>query len=134
MLNKSIWDNIRDYCNNINERNYCTVVALHTVTGQPIQKCFDYMSICGRAKSRGVRSRDIADILNKSKSYRFIQKEFSPTITLKKFAETYNNGTYYVVVSGYALAVIDGVIFDFIEKPLRRVKRAFRVYENNKTV
>lgn len=82
MLNKSVWDSCRNYASGIRESNYCTVVALSTVTNQPIQKCFDYMAICGRNKGRGVRSRDIANILNKSKNYRFIQKEFSPKITL----------------------------------------------------
>ena len=51
-------------------------------------------------------------------------------ITISEFIKRYPRGRYLVIVSGHALAVVDGVMYDhpcFAKSFLRRVTTAFKV-------
>lgn len=48
-------------------------------------------------------------------------------ITINQFIERHPKGRYWVFVSGHALAIIDGVLYDHSYKLKRRVILAFKV-------
>jgi hypothetical protein len=47
--------------------------------------------------------------------------------TLNQFAKRYPTGTYYVLLSGHAVAVIDGVVYDYEHRGKRKIVRAWQI-------
>lgn len=128
-LNKTFHSQVDTYLDSIREDKCCTVIALAIVTGEPLDKCFKFMSLCGREDRKGMSSKKLEVAFLKSKKYKFIHRKFEKPKTIKQFVKDHSVGTYYVCVRGHAFAIIDGVVFDHTDKPLRRIKEAWRVYK-----
>ena len=74
--------------------------------------------------------KQIERALSSTSKFFFKKGEYSSSnrITLKKFTEKHPEGKYYILVRGHALSVIDGVVYDYIDKPRRQVTGAWRCY------
>lgn len=130
-LNTTFHEQSKDFVKSIREDNCCTVKALAVVTGEPLDKCFEFMRLNGRITRRGMTTHQIKEALSKSKKYTFVYRNFEKPITINQFCKQYPVGSYYVCVRGHAFSIIDGVVYDFIDKPLRRIRNAWRVYVKN---
>ena len=69
----------------------------------------------------------LAESLKKTK-YKIGPYSKTNRITLKNFLDKHSEGRFYVCVRGHALAVVDGVIYDYREGLRRQVTWAMRVY------
>lgn len=90
-----------------------------------------YLKQFGYDESRGgIKLPNLEKALQGVKHYTVVEGPYSRknTIRLDEFARKHKKGTYYVVVSGHALCVQDGVIIDHSYKPGRKVIRAWRIY------
>lgn len=128
ICDSKFWNDCVPYLKNINEDNCCTVIALAIVTGEPLDSCFRYMSLFGRVPRKGMYIEETKFALSKSKKYKFIFREFEKPMTIKSFCKEHPKGKYYVRVSGHILAIIDSVVYDHSDRPLRRITHAWRVY------
>ncbi len=111
------------------ERNDCTVRAFAIVLNTSYEMAHKHMSLrCGRTPGRGVVSRRVLQPSLKKTKHRVGPYSKDNRITLKKFCETHPDGRYYVCVARHAIAVVDGVVYDFKDAPRRFVTWALRVY------
>lgn len=126
-VNKDFHIKIQPYIESIQEEKFCTVIALALVTSKPLDKCFEYMKKCGRQHRRGMTTSEVIDALRRSREFNFEWTEFESPLTLNQFTQKFAKGEYHVLVSGHALAVINGVVYDHTIKPRRRVLGYFKV-------
>lgn len=112
------------------ERNACTVVALHSVTGNSFDSCFEYMKLFGRKHRKGMLREDWGKALESMASFKVKQGEYSKNnrITVKQFIDKHPEGKYYVASRGHAYAIIDGVLWDHSTMLRRQITCAYRVY------
>ncbi len=109
--------------------NNCSVVALHVVTGKPYKECYDFMKTFRKSKSKRVSLKGVEDSLTRQKgvSVKMLEYSTSNKISIKKFVESYPEGTYYCQSHGHAFAIVDGVLFDHSDKPRRMIFKAMQV-------
>lgn len=111
------------------ETNDCTVKAFSVVFNTTYEKAHAHLkNYCGRQHRRGLRSIDVLPPSLKKTKYKVGPYSRTNRITLKNFIEKHNEGRFYVCVRGHALAVVDGVIYDYKEGLRRQVTWAMRVY------
>ena len=116
------------------DRNNCALNAMSIVFNQPYYHVAETFKKLGRVRGKGVTVRTIMTALNVFKhgsDYEAIDKYQLPTkmrMSLAKFAKMYPKGKYYVIKSGHALALIDGVWHDNqVPNPRSYVKYFFKV-------
>lgn len=116
------------------DRNNCALNAMSIVFGLPYYSVMETFKELGRVRGKGVSVRMITTALNTFKhgsDYEMINNYQLPTkmkMSLAKFAKMYPNGKYYVIKSGHALALIDGVWHDNqVPNPRSYVKYFFKV-------
>lgn len=129
------------------DNNSCTVKALSATFGISYDEAYEYAAkTWGRVKGKGVFTSSIlrsfpdsfdssrtvfgttVERVKATKDYKQPDKTIKTRkMTLATFATTYKTGTYYILVNGHALAVIDGEVVDFKEELGRKVKYAWRV-------
>lgn len=113
------------------EHNDCTVKAVAKAAGKTYEWGHMVMKTYCKRRNRGRAytstyvplALDKLGITHKVGPYTRENK-----ITLKKFCEKHPVGRYIVATSGHAIAIVDGVVYDWGDKPLRRVYWACRVY------
>ena len=133
-VDDSFWSQVVKYNKHIGEKNSCTVVSLAVVTGQPLDKCYKFMSKFGRKIGIGMSTEQLQNAFNSMSNYKFVYRKFENGMSLRTFCAMYPTGTYFLCVRGHALSMVDGVVYDHTEKPRRKVKHAWRVYKiKNKT-
>lgn len=111
------------------ETNDCTVKAFAVVFDTTYEKAHAHLKVnCGRQNRKGIISRDVLSQSIKKTKHKVGPYSKTNRITLGKFIEKHNQGRFYVCVRGHALAVIDGVIYDYKEGLRRQVTWAMRVY------
>ncbi|WP_391558986.1 hypothetical protein [Robertmurraya sp.] len=111
------------------ETNDCTVKAFAVVFDTTYEKAHAHLKHnCGRQNRKGIISRDVLAPSLKKTKYKIGPYSKTNRITLKNFIEKHNTGRFYVCVRGHALAVVDGVIYDYKEGLRRQVTWAMRVY------
>lgn len=112
------------------ERGDCTVMAWCNTFDCSYEKAYKYLSKYGRNYRRGMKIGQIKDALSACKiaKVRFGPYDRKNKISLSKFCKQHNKGRYYVLVSGHALCVKDGIIYDWKEGSRRQVCFAARVY------
>lgn len=126
------WEQHKEIRAKYRETNDCMVVSFAAVWDAPYDKAHRHMALQFKRKPRrGVPykvGRDNA-ISNCPKT---VMRKGPYTkenrISLGKFCLAHPVGRYWVFVSGHALAVIDGVVYDHSHKPRRMVQIAYRVY------
>lgn len=111
------------------EHNDCTVKAFAKVFNTTYEKAHNHLkNSCGRINRKGVWiTRVLPQSLKKTK-FKVGPYDRGNRIQLNKFCEKHSVGRYYVCVKGHAIAVIDGVVYDYCDKPRRQVIWAMRVY------
>ena len=129
------------------DSNNCTVKALSATFGISYDKAYTYAAmVWNRARNKGVALSKILATFPSEVHYHALvpgasvstvvttkdYKQPDKTIktrkmTLGTFTSTYKTGTYYVLVKGHALAVIDGEVVDFVEMYGRKVTYAWKV-------
>jgi hypothetical protein len=122
--------------------NNCTVLALAATTGVSYDEAYDTARRSwNRLPNKGVRASVIGNYLsgvlgankmNTKKVYHVKNRNEDVVckMTVSTFAKEYPTGNYYVLVSGHALAIIDGKILDhanLLLKPKRIVKNAWKI-------
>ena len=129
------------------DNNACTVKALSATFGVSYDDAYAYAAkMWDRVKGRGVATskmlttfpgsfdlesfvlgRSVARV-KATKDYKQPDKTIKTRkMTLGTFTSTYKTGTYYVLVKGHALAVIDGEVVDFKEEYGRKIMYAWKV-------
>lgn len=114
----------------LKEYNDCTVMAWANVFDCDYSKAYMHLQNHGRRPRQGMMQNQLKsalDACNKAKIKYGPYSEENRT-TLAKFCKDHPKGRYYVLVRGHALAVKDGVVYDFMDKPRRQVIFAARVY------
>lgn len=117
------------------ERNDCTVIAFAIVFKVTYAEAHKHMKErCGRMNRKGVISKTVLppslpDVRFRVRSF---NKESGNATTLGRFIKDHPVGRYYVCVRGHALAVVDGVVYDYYYGPKRQVKWAMRVHLEEK--
>jgi hypothetical protein len=110
------------------DKNACTVVSLANCLGIEYNTAKLFMqSRADRKKGKGVKSNDIESALLSLKSYEVEEVDVSDIKYLKEFKELHPEGIYYILVTGHALSLIHGEIYDHSWKPRRRLKRVWRI-------
>lgn len=124
---------IEDTVTKFGEKNCCTVVAISIVMNIPFIKSQRHLSeYCGRVKGKGVTLDNLKRLPESFKDYKTTVFDFSGQyVTLRKFCEENPQGRFFVLVRGHALAVIDGVVYDHLDKPRRIVKWVMKVEEKH---
>ena len=113
-----------DVVNNFGEKNCCTVIALSIVMDSSFVKAQKHLSEhCNRAKGRGVTLDNLKMLLTSFKNHKVTEIDFNGRyVTIKKFCEDNPRGRFFVLVRGHALAIVDGVVYDHLDKSRRIVK------------
>ncbi len=132
----------------IGENNDCAVRALAVATGYSYNDCHAFFELHGREPRKGtfcyrILAGDLASRLETSfpelgfKAVRcggYVKPTLpagspwiSSGITLRSFCRARPTGAYFITVARHALAVVDGVIYDFACRDLRRVCDVWRI-------
>jgi hypothetical protein len=125
------------------DANDCAVKALAVATGFSYDDCHSFLELHGRKRGCGTHT---ALILNRQngcfpelgfRAHGLISWSrptpaveagtFKTGVTLRAFARAFPQGSYLVTVSGHALSVVDGVVYDGSAKDLRRIRNAWQI-------
>jgi hypothetical protein len=116
------------------DHNNCALNAMAIVLNKPYYDVYETFKDHGRVRGKGTSVRTITTALNVLKQgspEKAINNWQMPTkmkVSLAKFARMYPTGRYYVIKSGHALALIDGVWYDNqVPNPRAYVKYFFKV-------
>lgn len=129
------------------DTNACTVKALSATFGISYDDAYAYAAkMWDRVKGKGVRTSKMlatfpesfdfesfvlgasVERVKATKDYKQPDKTMKTRkMTLGTFASTFKKGTYYILVKGHALAVIDGEVVDHTSEFGRKVMYAWRV-------
>lgn len=131
------------------DRNNCTVKALSATFQVPYDTAFNFaQEKWSRKPEKGIplskfrevlpMGLEVGHILGKwvvkvdsTRGYRqtggWIRER---KLTVASFKDQYSSGSYYVIVRGHALSIIDGQVVDHLKSEKRRIVYAWKV-ENN---
>ncbi len=106
---------------NYKDRNFCTVAALALTLDWSFGKAHRHMAKHGRKNKRGMFECDWRPAIEAAaikEGKRFTAGDWhrradGRTMTLTRFCREHPTGTYYVKVSGHAVAIVDGVMHDW---------------------
>lgn len=116
------------------EHNDCTVKAFAIAFDTSYDKAHAFLKAkCGRQNRKGLRVRQHLPMKLKKTKTEIVEDVFFDTecggpITLNAFCKKYPKGRFYVTVRGHALAVVDGVVYDWKHGLKRKVLYAFQVF------
>ena len=114
-----------------NETNDCTVRAFAEVFNTSYDRARRHLELnCGRKPRKGINSRQTLPQSLKNTRYRVGAYSKANRITISQFVKKHPIGRYYCCVRGHAIAIIDGVVYDYCHKPRRQITWAMRVYPN----
>jgi len=106
------------------DRGSCTVRALSKVANISFSESTVIATLAGRIRSRGFHSEKL---INEAKKHGFNFKKMNiAKKTVRKFAESYPEGRYYLEKRGHAFAFIDGKCSDGT-KPRAIVLKAWKL-------
>lgn len=113
------------------ENSDCTVKALAVAYSVGYEWAHAVLKEHGRKNREGIYTRDVFPVVLTNMGIKHRVGPYSATnkVSLKKFCEAHPKGRYVVTSSGHAMAVIDGVVYDWGDKPRRMVKWAVRIYK-----
>lgn len=109
----------------------CTVVAFTKVFDTTYDKAYNFIkSSCGRVRGVGLTRKQIDKVFDNVKKNKWVKGEYSNNnrITINQFTKKHPNGRFYCIVRGHAIAIIDGVVYDYKEAGRRQIQTAYRVY------
>lgn len=139
------------------ERNDCAVKALAVATGYSYDDCHAFWELHGRKAGRGTYTyrtldrgtklfpelgfrsvkvggiREKRDIRWNARTLRYEDCSSKPDgwtdhgTTLRRFCRDNPKGRFLITVAYHALAVIDGVIYDYTARDLRRIRDVWAI-------
>lgn len=113
----------------IGESKDCSVKALAIALGTSYRNAHRHLEVkCGRARGRGIMSSQVLPRSLKNTPYREGPYSRLNKVSISRFCREHPKGRFYIAVSGHAIAVVDGVVFDTVDAPRRMVKWAIRLY------
>lgn len=113
------------------DNNACTVVAFTKVFDTDYTTAYNFIKkVCGRTHGRGLTQSQILSIFEnvKKAKWKLGHYSVSNSITINQFIKKHPKGRFYCLVRGHAIAIIDGVLYDYKESGRRKINKAFRVY------
>lgn len=114
----------------LNETNDCTVRAFAVVLNTTYERAHSHLkNKCGRLDRKGIRHSKMVNLPDSLVNTKFAigGPYMEKTRTLKKFIEDFPTGRYFICVRGHALAIVDGVVYDYKHSLRRRVKWVMRI-------
>ena len=113
----------------IKEDRDCTVKALAIALGTSYERAHRHLELhCNRRRGRGIKSSLVLPKSLRNTPYKIGPYSSSNKVSLSTFCKNHPKGRFYVAVSGHAIAVVDGVVYDYKDAPRRMVKWAIRVF------
>jgi hypothetical protein len=98
------------------EHHDCTVRALKSVTAVPYRDAHEFMKGLGRRNRSGMNVTMLDDMTRCDHVYGFKVTKLTDTIgyrlTLGNIVRRYPKGRYYIVITGHAIGMRDGVVID----------------------
>ena len=124
-------EEIKDDFRYKDDRNCCCVVALMKVMDCTYDTAYKWcQEKGGRSRRRGMYMPQIVKMFeemqntpNKKGPYGKENK-----ITINQFIKKHPVGRFFCVHKGHAFAIVDGVLYDHVDKPRRQIYYAHRVY------
>lgn len=114
----------------MNEANDCTVLAWCNVFDAPYKSAHTWLKKFGRIYRNGMSRKNVEKSLSACKRAKIVNGPYTrkERISVSAFCKKHPVGRYYVLVSGHAFAIKDGVVHDFKHGPRRMITGATRVY------
>ena len=119
MKHQQTWGQCEEQISRYRENGCCTVIALANTMDWSFGKAHRYMKKFGRRDRCGMSTFQICKALAN------IGKTISSDcngMTINRFVKTHPRGSYYVLVRGHALAVVDGTVQDWTGDTAQRRK------------
>lgn len=113
----------------IGESKDCSVKALAIALDTSYRNAHRHLELrCGRVKGRGIMSSQVLPDSLRKTPYKIGPYSRTKKVSISRFCKDHPKGRFYIAVSGHAIAIVDGVVFDTVDAPRRMVKWAIRVY------
>jgi len=119
MTHRQTFEQCKEQVSRYRENGCCTVIALANTMDWSFGKAHRYMRKFGRRDRKGMSTADIVIALGR------LEKTFSSDcngMTINRFVKSHPKGSYYVLVRGHALAVVDGTVQDWTGDTAQRRK------------
>lgn len=104
--------------------NYCTVIATSTVCEMSYNRAYKKLERVGRKHRRGTWM--LYEVIRRQ-GYDMQEVENTKGMTVSKFAELYQKGTYLLHVRAHVVAIVDGVINDHTSEEVLKRKSKRRI-------
>lgn len=121
-------------CNNPTfkkDNNGCTVVAFCKVFDTDYITAYNFIKkVCDRKHGGGLSTLQIYTLFDNVKKNKWTKCPYgiSNRITINQFIKKHPKGRFYCLVRGHAIAIVDGVLYDYEKGGKRQITTAFRVY------
>ena len=117
------------------DRNGCALIATAVVSGLPYSEVYDMYKRLGRKHGRGtplVACRRVMERIGATRLREYtisglVSKPGGKNPTVLQFSKQNPVGTFFLLVRGHALAVVDGKIYDNLTTKRARIYEAWRV-------
>lgn len=116
---KQNYDQCKEQVSRYREDGCCTVISLANTMDWSFGKAHRHMQKFGRKNRRGMSTFGIKDALGA------LGKTMSTDyngMTINRFVKSHPKGSYYVLVRGHALAVVNGTVQDWTGDTAQRRK------------
>ena len=113
------------------EDNDCLVRAMATAFNTSYDKAHAHMKKIGRPPKKGIDTSVFIETFPKSlvnTKYKVGPYSRKNKITIARFCKEHPVGRYFIVLKGHAIAIVDGVVYDYKHAPRRQVIWAIRIH------
>lgn len=119
MKHRQSYEQCKEQVRRYRENGCCTVIALANTMDWSFGKAHRYMRKFGRRDCRGMALFEIARVMQELGKER---GDDCQDMTINRFVKSHPKGSYYVLVRGHALAVVDGKVQDWTGDTAQRRK------------
>lgn len=119
MTHRQSFEQCKEQVSRYRENGCCTVIALANTMDWSFGKAHRFMAKHGREHGRGMAMYQISAVMTKLGKDREIAYK---GMTINRFVKDHPKGSYYVLVRGHALAVVDGIVQDWTGDTAQRRK------------
>ena len=119
MTHRQTFEQCKEQISRYRESGCCSVIALANTMDWSFGKAHRFMAKHGRKHGRGMAMYQISRVMQK------LNKERGNDcngMTINRFVKSNPKGSYYVLVRGHALAVVDGTVQDWTGDTAQRRK------------
>jgi len=119
MTHRQSYEQCKEQVSRYRENGCCTVIALANAMDWSFGKAHRFMKKFGREDRRGMAMYQISAVMTKLGKDR---ETAYKGMTINRFVKDHPKGSYYVLVRGHALAVVDGIVQDWTGDTAQRRK------------